>query len=85
MLGEGGSGGIVQKAYDKNKNEFIALKKFKKVLGEDNIESRHFLEGIMLEDELLKTVEKIRKTHSDYNKYFIKYDGVFRDGDDQSC
>ena len=65
-LGEGGFG-IVRKAYDKNRNEFIALKKFKKVLGEDNIESRHFLEGIMLEDELLKTVEKIRMTHSEYN------------------
>ena len=30
-------------------------------------------------------VEKIRMTHSEYNQHFLKYDGIFRDGDDQSA
>ena len=75
----------MRKAYDKIKNEFIAVKEFKKVLGEDNNETKKCLEGIVLEDALLQTVEKIRMTHSEYNQYFLKYDGVFRDGDDQSA
>ena len=78
-LGEGGSG-IVRKAYDKIKNEFIAVKEFKKMLGEANNESK-CLEGIMLEDALLQTVEKIRMTNSEYNQHLLKYDGVFRDGE----
>ena len=57
----------MRKAYDKIKNEFIAVKEFKKVLGEDNNETKKCLEGIVLEDALLQTVEKIRMTHSEYN------------------
>ena len=74
----------MRKGYDKIKNEFIAVKEFKKVLGENNNESKEFLEGIMLEDALLQSVEKIRVTNSEYHQYFLKYDGVFRNGNDQS-
>ena len=46
-LGEGGFG-IVRKAYDKIKNEFIALKQLRKELGEDNIKFRKCLDKITL-------------------------------------
>ena len=58
VLGEGGFG-VVQKAYDKIADEFIALKKFKKI-PEEAAERKRFLEEIMVEDALLQNVEKIR-------------------------
>jgi len=69
----------VQKAYDTSQNEFIALKKFKKE--EANEE---WLEEIMIEDVLLQNIEKIRVRNPNYNQYFIKYDGLFKDVDDGS-
>jgi len=79
-LGEGGFG-IVQKAYDKSANEFVALKKFKSVLSDNKNE---VLNDIMLEDALLQSVEKIRRDNPNCNQYFLKYDGVFKDANDQS-
>lgn len=71
-LGEGGFA-TVQKAYDKQRNEFIAIKRFKKAL------KLHALEQIMLEDDLLRRVEAIRLNEEEFNEYFLKYDGVFKD------
>ena len=79
-LGEGGFANV-QKAYDKRQNEFIAIKKFKRdAFGQE--ESNKLLEEIMLEDALLQTVEKIRMNDSKCTSYFLKYDGVFKDGND---
>lgn len=69
----------MQKAYDKSRNEFLALKKFKTVLENDND-----LEVIMREDELLQHVEQIRANGPNCNEYFLKYDGVVRDPNDES-
>ena len=69
-----GAFGAVQKAYDKTRNEFVALKKFKN-MEEPNQED---FEAIMLEDGLLQSVERIRKSKSKYHQYFLKYDGVFK-------
>ena len=46
VLGKGGFG-VVQKAYDKIADEFIAIKKFKKI-PEDDVEKKKFLEEIMV-------------------------------------
>ena len=75
----------MRKAYDKIRKEFIAVKQLKKVFKENKVESNECLEGIMLEDALLQAVEKVRVSNSEYNQHFLKYDGVFRDGDDQSA
>ena len=75
-LGEGGFA-TVQKAYDKKKNEFIAIKKFKKAL------KLHALEQIMLEDDLLRRLEAIRLNEERFDEYFLKYDGVFKDPKNQ--
>jgi len=66
-LGEGGFG-VVQKAYNKNSNEFIAIKRGK-VGGSE----------MMLENAILKNVEYIRQSKSGYQEYFLKYFGAFRD------
>ena len=76
-LGEGGFG-VVQKAYDKTKNEFIALKKFK---NKDTFTQEN-IEAIMLEDNVLRSVEKIRTSQQENHKYFLKYDGVFKSAKD---
>ena len=76
-LGEGGFG-IVQKAYDKEKNEFIAIKTFKKVLKalEREQQSNELLKEIIMEDALLQSIEKIRTIEDSQNhQYFLKYDG----------
>ena len=66
-LGKGGFG-IVQKAYDKSRNEFIAIKRFK-----DVSDSSDSLEQILLEDALLQKVEQIRKIQERFNEYFLKW------------
>ena len=81
VLGKGGFG-VVQKAYDKIADEFIAIKKFKKI-PEDDVEKKKFLEEIMVEDALLQNVEKIRVNTESCHQYFLKYDGVFREANDQ--
>ena len=73
---------VVQKAYDKIADEFIAIKKFKKI-SEDDMEKKKFLEEIMVEDELLQNVEKIRVNTENCHQYFLKDDGVFREANDQ--
>ena len=80
ILGQGGFG-IVTKAYDKILNEFVAIKRFKKI--ENGSENQSFQE-IILENELLTTVEKIRVNDPNCEKYFLKYDGVFKDPEDSS-
>lgn len=75
LLGKGGFGSV-QKAYDKKRNEFIAVKSFNPP---GNIyERRAQIEQIIIEDELLQKVEKIRTSKAEFNDYFLKYMGVFK-------
>lgn len=70
ILGEGGFG-IVQKAYLKRQEKYVALKTFLKY--EENTISQ-----IILEDDLLKKVEDVG-THYGGENHFLKYYGAFRD------
>ena len=75
LLGKGGFGSV-QKAYDKKRNEFIAVKSFNPP--GDIYERRSQIEQIIIEDELLQKVEKIRTSKSEFNDYFLKFFGVFK-------
>ena len=76
-LGEGGSG-AVQKAYDKQIGQFIAIKRF---ISMQRSNENKWVE-IMLEDDLLKEIEKIRSSQMDNDQYFLKYYGVYREKED---
>ena len=77
ILGEGGCA-QVRKAYNKKRNEFVAIKEIKMEAKtvEENVKLLH---DIIVEDDLLKRIEEIRSSASEYNQYFLKYDGVFKD------
>ena len=76
-LGKGGFG-TVEKAYDKLEKIFIAIKKIQ--ISEDITK----LNQIILEDDLLKFVEEIRKKKLRHNHYFIKYYGVFSEKNEKA-
>lgn len=75
-LGEGGSS-VVQRAYDKRNCEFIAIKKFNKI--NTNPQNK---KAIMLEDDMLQTIEKFRAGCPENEQHFLKYYGVFKDSED---
>ena len=68
ILGEGGFG-VVQKAYHKRQQKFIALKSFKD-------QTEESLEQIKIEDDILLAVEEIRKKNQ--NCCFLEYYGAFK-------
>lgn len=67
-MGTGGSGSV-QKFYDTQKRQFIAIKKSLEMQESDTL----------LENDLLKEVEKIRSTRKKNEQYFLQYHGVFCD------
>lgn len=73
-LGKGASG-AVQKAYDKVECQFKAIKRFPNIT--DSTEEKRA--EIMLENDMLQSVEKIRLANRENEQFFLKYDGVFRD------
>ena len=75
-----GAFGAVQKAYDKLECQFKAIKRFPKIT-ESSEETR---QGIMVEDDMLQAVEKIRASNTNNEQFFLKYDGVFRDAEDHN-
>ena len=77
-LGQGGFG-WVEKGYIRITNEFIALKQFK---NKEGCTEEKKAEAIMLENGILQLVEEIRNRKKKYQKYFLKYHGVFRSGKD---
>ena len=81
ILGKGGCW-TVQKAYDKQKSEFIAIKRFLN-MQEESIKRR--LPKIMLEHDMLQSIEKIRSNRKENEEYFLKYGGVFREEGDPNC
>ena len=68
ILGEGAFG-RVQKAFHKIKNEFVAIKTFK-------IENEKSLKQMEDENEILTSIENIRKKSKDY--LFLEYYGAFK-------
>ena len=79
-LGEGGCG-TVQKAYNKQESEFIAIKRFPN-MQESNQEK---WAEIMVEHDMLQSIEKIRTNQKENEEYFLKYGGVFRDAKDTNA
>ena len=72
-LGEGGYG-KVRKAYNKNIEKYVAIKTFKT---DDKKPIFENIEQIKLEDDLLMSVEMIRKNHE--NSQFLEYYGIYKD------
>jgi len=75
FLGKGGCS-VVQKAYDKTRNEFVAIKKLLPKYSRKNFEN---------EAALLQKVEKLRANNPNYNQYFLKYYGIFKDPNDEKA
>jgi len=71
ILGEGAFG-KVQKTYDKEQSEFIALKTIKKN-DESNEASIKLFNDTMMEDTMLQKIEEIRKQNQSNDQYFLKY------------
>ena len=78
-LGEGGCG-TVQKAYDKRECEFIAIKRFTKI---QELKQEEWAD-IMLENDILQAIEKIRSSHKENEQFFLKYGGIFKEERDQN-
>ena len=72
-LGEGGYG-KVRKAYNKKLEKYVAIKTFKI---DDKKPIFDILEEIKFEDDLLMSVEMIRKKHK--NSQFLEYYGIYKD------
>ena len=73
-LGEGGFGSV-RKAYNKRKNEFIAVKTFKNL---EKLPPKMYNKIILEEARLLQSIEKIRLMKIDNYQYFLKFYGLYR-------
>ena len=66
-----------QKANDMQESEFFAIKRFPNTQVEWS--------EIMLEHDMLLSIEKIRSSRKENEEYFLKYGGVFREEGDPNC
>ena len=65
----------MQKAYNKHECQFIAIKRIKNI---KELKQKVWAK-IMLENDMLQEIEKIRSSQKENDQYFLKYGGVFRE------